>query len=192
MPQPGHVLIPIAGAVPRVWRLSQPEDSICVREIYGSPQCLVARDLDDEARRGGQEPSQSDQTCSFPWLYKQLRTVLGFDVILFQRPRSCFACFLAALSCRDRAAVRTGLRVSQKGTDFVGYFGRENVLKFARLLLDFILVLNLQSLGEQTLGQAMPANHISGALPASGREFNDELPVLGGMRLRMNDFMATV
>ena len=82
--------------------------------------------------------------------------------------------------------------MSQKGTNLIGNFRGKDVLKLARLLLDFVLILNLQGLREQTLRKAMPANHIGCALPTGRREFNDELAVLCRMRVWMNDFMTTV
>lgn len=63
--------------------------------------------------------------------------------------------------------MRTGARVSKEGTDLIGGLRRENVLEFASLLLDFGFAIQRQAVGEEPLGQPMPANDVGGALPAS-------------------------
>ena len=57
--------------------------------------------------------------------------------------------------------------------DFVGGFRREDVLELARLLLDFGLAVQREAVSEQTFREAVPANDVGGALPATRSQRNN-------------------
>jgi len=60
--------------------------------------------------------------------------------------------------------VGAGQWVVEEGTDLVGGFGRKYVFELAGLLLDFTFAVHGQRIGEQTLGQAVTADDVGGAL----------------------------
>src|SRR5580692_2108463 len=85
----------------------------------------------------------------------------------------------AARTGWNRCAVRAGAGVAQECADFIGGFGRKNVLELAGLLLDFGFAVHGEAVGEQALSQTVTANDVGGALTAAGREFNDHAAVAG-------------
>jgi len=85
----------------------------------------------------------------------------------------------AALTCRNCTAVGTGLRMAEERTDLVCHFWRENVLKLAGLLLDFVFVLDLESLREKAFREAMSPDDVFSALLAGRSEVHDELAMRG-------------
>ena len=70
--------------------------------------------------------------------------------------------------------VGAGSWMAQEGADFVGRFRGQDVLELAGLLLDFGFAVHGERVGEQTLGQAMAANNVGGALTSARREFDDQ------------------
>jgi hypothetical protein len=70
-------------------------------------------------------------------------------------------------------SVGAGERVVEEGADFVGGFGREDVLELAGLLLDFGFAVHGERIGEEALGQAMAADDVGGALMSARGEFDD-------------------
>src|SRR5207248_1978987 len=79
----------------------------------------------------------------------------------------------AARTRRNQRAVRAGTGMSQERADLLGRFLREDVLELAGLLLDFRLAVHGQAVGEQSFGQAMATNDVSGALASARREFDN-------------------
>src|SRR5260221_14314619 len=77
----------------------------------------------------------------------------------------CFGCN-AAFAGGNGAAVWAGARMSQEGADALRGFRRKDVLKLARLLRDFFLVVNMKSLGEEPFRQTVAADHVFRALAA--------------------------
>jgi hypothetical protein len=69
--------------------------------------------------------------------------------------------------------------VVEEGTDLVGGFRREYVLKLAGLLFNFRLAVHGERIGEEALGQAVPANNVGGALMSARGEFDDRLTIAG-------------
>src|SRR5579885_1317142 len=88
-----------------------------------------------------------------------------------ERPRgkSFLGLGVAARAGRDRVAVRTGLRMSQKRTDALIQFGRNDVLELARLRAGFGVV-NREGVLEKPLRKPVPADHVTRAIRAAGRE----------------------
>src|SRR2546421_7042766 len=86
---------------------------------------------------------------------------------------------LAALSRRDRRAVRTGARMSQEGADLLRRLGGENVLELARLLLDLSFVGDAEGLYEKPLRQPVPADHVFCAAASTLGEFQRRMAMLG-------------
>src|SRR5882724_6225325 len=68
---------------------------------------------------------------------------------------------------RNGGTVRTGRRMTQERTDFIRSFLRKNVFELAGLLGDLGLVLHVQAVGKEPLGQPMPPNDVSGALSSA-------------------------
>src|SRR5437870_13589383 len=54
--------------------------------------------------------------------------------------------------------------MTQKGTNFVGCFWREDVFELARLLLDLRLAIQSQAVGKQPLRKPVPADDVGRAL----------------------------
>jgi len=63
--------------------------------------------------------------------------------------------------------------MAQKGADLVRSFGRKDVLELAGLLLDFSFAVHGETVSEETLGQAMPADDTAGALASARGEFDN-------------------
>ena len=63
--------------------------------------------------------------------------------------------------------------MAEKGADFVGRFGREDVLELAGLLFNLGLAVEGEAVCEKPLRQAMASDDISCPLSSARREFND-------------------
>lgn len=77
----------------------------------------------------------------------------------------------------------------EKGTDAVGDFRREDVLELAGLLGDDVGVVDVERVGEETLGEAMAADYVLCAAAAPGREGDYGVAVFGK---RGDDYRAIV
>src|SRR5262249_44549856 len=66
----------------------------------------------------------------------------------------------AACARGNRASVWAGARMAEERADAVRGFGREDVFELASLLRDFFLIVDVEGLGKQALGQAMAADHV--------------------------------
>ena len=73
--------------------------------------------------------------------------------------------------------MRAGFRMSEERADFFRGLGREDVLELARLLLDLHLVLHVQGLHEQALGQAVAADDVRGPPPPALGEADDQVAI---------------
>ena len=73
--------------------------------------------------------------------------------------------------------MRASLWVSQECANLICSFRRKDVLELARLLLDLRLAIHRQAVGEQALGQSMPANYVSRSLTSLGSEFDNHAAV---------------
>src|SRR5277367_5846208 len=82
--------------------------------------------------------------------------------------------------------------MSEEGADFVGSFGRKDVLELASLLLDFAFTVHGEAVGEQTFGQAMAANDADGAFATAGGEFDDKAAVTYGRSRWFECIMAGI
>jgi hypothetical protein len=58
--------------------------------------------------------------------------------------------------------------MSKEGADFIGRFGRKNVLELAGLLLDFRFAVERQAISKKALREAVTANDISRSLSPTG------------------------
>ena len=83
-------------------------------------------------------------------------------------------------------------RMTQKRADLVRGFGRENMLKFARLLLDLRLAIQSQAVGKQPLSKPVPANDVGGALAPTRRKLDNHAAVTNGNRSRFQSVMAWI
>src|SRR5207237_7734350 len=104
----------------------------------------------------------------------------------------CASSLLAALPGGNGTPMRTGVRVPKKRADSLCYFRGEDVLELARLLFDFVLVLQLQGLGEETLCKTVTPNDILSTLLPGGSKVDDELAVAVRVRRRMDGRVAAV
>jgi len=75
----------------------------------------------------------------------------------------------AAGAGRDGGSVRASSGMIEEGADFVGRFGREDVLEFTGLLFDFGFAVHGERIGEETFSETVAANDIGGALMAARR-----------------------
>src|SRR5438477_13034562 len=96
----------------------------------------------------------------------------------------------AAFPSGDRTAVWARLGMAKEGADLVCRLGEEDVLELAGLLLDLALVFDVQCLGEETLGEAMPADHVGGSLFPFIGELHDHGTVADGSSVRPNLLVA--
>jgi hypothetical protein len=77
----------------------------------------------------------------------------------------------------------------EEGTDAVCDFRREDVLELAGLLGDEVGVVNVQGVGEETLGETVTADDVLRAAAASRGEGDDGVAVFGE---RGDDYGAVV
>lgn len=64
--------------------------------------------------------------------------------------------------------------MAEKRADLVGSFGRKDVLELARLLFDFGFTIHGETVGEQSLRQAMPPDDAARAIVPAWGEFDDQ------------------
>jgi len=69
--------------------------------------------------------------------------------------------------------------MAEEGADLVGCLGGEDVLELAGLLLDLGLAVHGETVGEETLGEAVTADDAAGALASAWRQFDDQGAVSG-------------
>ncbi len=72
-----------------------------------------------------------------------------------------------------------GERVVEESADFVGGFGREDVLELAGLLLDFGFAVHGEGIGEEAFRQPVTADDVGGTLVSARGEFDDRGAVAG-------------
>ena len=72
-----------------------------------------------------------------------------------------------------------GAGVAQEGADLVGGLGGQNVFELAGLFFDFGFAIHGETVGEQSLGQAVAADDVGSALAAAGCEFDNHAAVAG-------------
>jgi hypothetical protein len=65
----------------------------------------------------------------------------------------------------------------EERANFVGRFWREDMLKFAGLLLDFRFAVQCKAVGEEPLGKAVSPDDVSGALTPPIRQTDDQTAV---------------
>src|SRR5437870_9151732 len=82
--------------------------------------------------------------------------------------------------------------MTQKGTNFVGCFWREDVFEPARLLLDLRLAIQSQAVGKQPLSKPVPANDVGGALAPTRRKLDNHAAVTNGNRSWFQSVMAWI
>src|SRR5438309_681870 len=82
-------------------------------------------------------------------------------------------------------------RMTQKRADLVRGFGRENMLKFARLLLDLRLAIQSQA-GKQPLSKPVPADDVGRALAPARRKLDNHAAVTDRNRSRFQSVMAWI
>src|SRR5476649_1111236 len=97
-----------------------------------------------------------------------------------------------ALACGNRTAVRAGTRVSQERTDAFGGLRREDVFELAGLFRDLFFVVNLEGLGKQPFGQAVPPDDVFRAIPASLSEDDHVIAMAGVLAGWTKRYMAAV
>src|SRR5262249_53916872 len=85
-----------------------------------------------------------------------------------------------------------GTGMAQEGTDTVCGFRRQDMFKPACLLRDFLFIVNLEGFGKQKLRQAMPPDHIFGALASLFRKHDHAFAVAGMIRAGTEGDMATI
>ena len=82
--------------------------------------------------------------------------------------------------------------MTQERADLVRGFGREDVLEFARLLLDLRLAIQSQAVGKQPLRKPVPANDVGGTLAPTRRKLDNHAAVTGRNRSRFQSVMAWI
>src|SRR5437879_8248540 len=88
--------------------------------------------------------------------------------------------------------MRTRPWMTQKRADLVRGFGREDVLEFARLLLDLRLAIQSQAVGKQPLRKPVPANDVGGTLAPTRRKLDNHAAVTNRHRSRVQSVMAWI
>src|ERR1035437_9459840 len=86
--------------------------------------------------------------------------------------------------------MRTRSRMVEESADLVGGFRREYVLKLTRLLLDFGFAVHGKRIGEEALGQTVPANDIGRSLMSTRGEFDDRRAVANRKASRLQRVVA--
>src|SRR5579862_4688148 len=88
--------------------------------------------------------------------------------------------------------MRTSPRMSQEPANLVRRFWRQNMFELARLLLDFRLAIECQTVRKQSLGQSMSPNDIRRSLPSPRRELNNHAAIADRHSIRLQRVMAGI
>ena len=82
--------------------------------------------------------------------------------------------------------------MTQERADLVRGFGREDVLEFARLLLDLRLAIQSQAVGKQPLRKPVPADDVGRALAPARCKLDNHAAVTDRNRSRFQSVMAWI